>query len=79
MWTGWLWLGARWLDVCQGRGLDVCSRRLHAEAEARGVVGNTRRAMTGGGRPTWTPSAAGQDAPAAPPGPAHEQDDFGAG
>jgi hypothetical protein len=61
-WTGWLWTGSRWQDVCQGRTLDTCSRRLHQEAEARGVVGNTRMCMTGGRRPTWMPSSAGQEA-----------------
>ena len=56
MWTGWLWLDGRWLDVCQGRTLDSCSGRLHIEAEARGIVRNVHRALTGGAAPTWQPS-----------------------
>jgi hypothetical protein len=61
-WIGWVWLGHHWQDVCEGRTLDVCARRLAVEAEAHGVVGNMHRAMTGGHRPTWMPSSAGQEA-----------------
>jgi hypothetical protein len=31
-WIGWIWDGSRWLDVCEGRSMAACSRRLSAEA-----------------------------------------------
>jgi hypothetical protein len=73
LWVGWVYQNGRWLAVVEGKTLGSCSRRLHAAAEAQGVVGNVFRAMTGGRCPTWTPGR--QDALAAPGSRPAELDD----
>jgi hypothetical protein len=52
-WIGWLWLNGRWVDVCEGRTLAAASRRLDAEAQARGIRHNLHRGLTSGAAPTW--------------------------
>jgi hypothetical protein len=53
-WVGWCWRRDRWVRVCNGETLEVCSRRLSAAADRRRIP-DRHCAMTGGQMPNLIP------------------------
>lgn len=56
VWVGWCWDRAtgEWLSVCTAPDRASCHRELIRWAQVEGMPMRIT-ALTGGGRPTWTP------------------------